>query len=146
MEGLHDAVPEMKAKQMTDDTLYERARELLRAHPGLGKQRLADMLGVKTPTSRKLMHRYRGETEGPSEDPLYQRFRQLKEANPDWGAGRMAQELGITKDHAQLHLARWRGAQAYQTPQSALPPGPAPAPCPPDAGQPSTSLQDSEDK
>ena len=146
MEGLHDAVPEMKAKQMTDDTLYERARDLLRAHPGLGKQRLANMLGVKTPTSRKLMHRYRGETEGHPDDPVYQRFRQLKEANPDWGAGRMAQELGITKDHAQLHLARWRGAQSYQAPQSAVPPGPASAASPTDAGQPSTSLQDSEDK
>src|ERR1035438_954617 len=102
------------------------------------------MLGVKTPTSRKLIHRYRGETQGHSEDPVYQRFRQLKEANPDWGAGRMAQELGITKDHAQLHLARWRGAQAYQTPQPSMPPRPASAASPTDAGQPSTSLQDSE--
>ncbi len=112
---------------MADDSLYERARGLMRTHPGLGKKRLADMLGVRTPTSRKLMHRYRGETQGHSDDPVYQRFRQLKEANPDWGAGRLALELGITRDHADLHLARWRGAQAGLSQGPPPPAGPATA-------------------
>ena len=112
---------------MADDSLYERARGLMRTHPGLGKKRLADMLGVRTPTSRKLMHRYRGETQGHSDDPVYQRFRQLKEANPDWGAGRLALELGITRDHAELHLARWRGAQAGLSQGPPPPAGPATA-------------------
>ena len=131
---------------MTDDSLYERARKLLRSHPGLGKKRLADMLGVKTPTSRKLMHRYRGETEGHASEPVYQRFLKLKETNLDWGAGRMAHELQITKDHAELHLARWRGAQAYQQPNPPAPAKPVPGFPPVEAGQATTSLQDAEDK
>ena len=80
----------------------------------MGKQRLADRLGVRTPTSRRLLHRFRGETQGHSNDPAYQKVRKLKDANPEWGAGRIAEKLGITVDHAMMHLARWLGAQSYQ--------------------------------
>ena len=46
----------------------------------MGKQRLADRLGVRTPTSRRLLHRFRGETQGHSNDPAYQKVRKLKDA------------------------------------------------------------------
>ncbi|HXP60431.1 MAG TPA: hypothetical protein VN829_08070 [Dongiaceae bacterium] len=118
-------------KQNTD--LYGRAREILRAEPTMGKGRLAKMLGVKTPCSRRLIHRFRGETQGHSNDPVYAQVRQLKEANPEWGAGRIAQELHLTVDHALLHLARWTGAQSFGSASGSV--AAAPAAQPPPAGQ-----------
>ena len=96
------------------ESLYERARQILQGEPGMGKQRLADRLGVRTPTSRRLLHRFRGETQGHSNDPTYQKVRKLKDEYPEWGASRTADKLGITVDHAMMHLARWLGAQSYQ--------------------------------
>ncbi len=105
-----------------DDSLYERARDLLRANPDWGKKRLGDAVGVKTPTSRRLIHRYRGETAGHNEgDPIYQRVRELREKNPDYGAQRIAEELRITVDHALLHLARFRGAQEHGKSSNSVP-------------------------
>jgi hypothetical protein len=118
-------------KQNTD--LYQKAREILRAEPTMGKGRLAKSLGVKTPCSRRLIHRFRGETLGHSNDPVYAQVRQLKEANPEWGAGRIAQELHITVDHALLHLARWTGAQSFISAAGSA--TAAPAAQPPPAGQ-----------
>jgi hypothetical protein len=97
------------------EDIYPKAREILRGEPTMGKKRLAVKLGVKTPTSRRLMERFRGETQGHNNDPVYQRVRKLKEAQPDWGAGRISQELNISEDHAKLHLARWIGAQGIQS-------------------------------
>jgi len=96
------------------DDLYLKARGILRGEPAMGKKRLADRLGVKTPTSRRLIWRFRGETQGHSTDPVYQNVRKLKEANLDWGPRRIAQELHISEDHAMMYLARWIGAQAFQ--------------------------------
>ena len=103
------------------DDIYERAREILRAEPMMGKKRLADRLGVKTPTSRRMIWRFRGETEGHSMDPIYQKVRNLKDANPDWGPGRIAQELGMTVDHAMMYMARWTGAQDFLSKARAVP-------------------------
>jgi hypothetical protein len=97
-----------------NDSLYKRARQILQGEPEMGKQRLADRLGVRTPTSRRLLHRFRGEIQGHSQDPVYQKVRALKDVNPEWGASRIAEKLGITIDHAMMHLARWVGAQSYQ--------------------------------
>ena len=97
------------------EDIYPKAREILRGEPTMGKKRLAVKLGVKTPTLRRLMERFRGETQGHNNDPVYQRVRKLKEAQPDWGAGRISQELNISEDHAKLHLARWIGAQGFQS-------------------------------
>jgi hypothetical protein len=88
----------------------------------MGKQRLANRLGVKTPTSRRFLWRFRGETQGHSPDPEYQSVRKLKEANPDWAVGRIAKTLTISEDRVMLNLARWTGAQEF-----AGKPGAAPA-------------------
>ena len=117
-----------------NDSLYERARQILQGEPEMGKARLAAHLGIKTPTSRRLLHRFRGETQGHSQDPVYQRVRTLKDQNPDWGASKIADKLGITVDHAMMHLARWLGAQSYQAGGS--PPSPS---APPAAGATSAS-------
>jgi len=122
-----------------NDSLYERARQILQGEPEMGKQRLADRLGVRTPTSRRLLHRFRGETQGHSNDPAYQKVRKLKDANPDWGAGRIADQLGITVDHAMMHLARWLGAQSYQA--SGSPPSPSALPAEPTAPADGAELQ-----
>jgi hypothetical protein len=122
-----------------NDSLYERARQLLREEPGMGKKRLADRLGVRTPTSRRLLHRYRGETQGHSKDVVYQKVRQLKDANLDWGAGRIANQLGITVDHAMMHLARWAGAQNYQG--GSPPTSPSIVPAEPEAPADGAELQ-----
>jgi len=107
----------------------------------MGKKRLADRLGVKTPTSRRLIWRFRGETQGHSSDPVYQNVRKVKEANPDWGPRRIAQELHISEDHAMMYLARWIGAQAFQshTGTAAERPATEAAPEAPNAG---STLQD----
>lgn len=102
----------------------------------MGKARLAALLGVKTPTSRRLRERWRGETQGHSTHPDYVRVRKLKEMHPDWGAVKVAQGLGLTIDHAKVHLARWMGAQSYtgSTQNAAPPDSPGPgAPTPPEA-------------
>ena len=95
------------------DPLYVQARQILQAQPEIGKARLAALLGVKTPTSRRLRERWRGETQGHSTHPDYVRVQQLKQIHPDWGAVKVAQALGLTLDHAKVHLARWIGAQNY---------------------------------
>lgn len=95
------------------DPLYEQARRLLTANPSLGKTKLGLMLGIKAPSSRRRIERFRGETQGHSSHPDYLRVRALKDANPEWGAVKMAIELGISVDHAKLHLARWLGAQSF---------------------------------
>src|ERR1017187_6313821 len=122
-----------------NDSLYERARRILQGDPGMGKKRLADHLGVRTPTSRRLLHRFRGETQGHSNDPAYQKVRVLKDAHPDWGAGRVADQLGITVDHAMMHLARWLGAQSHQA--GGAPPLPSPLPAEPAAPADGAELQ-----
>ena len=110
------------------DHLYEQAKKILAANPGIGKKRLGQMLGIKTPSSRLRIFRYRGETQGHGTEPDYIRVRQLKEANLDWSAARIATELGLTIDHARLHLARWLGAQSFQGRSAAVPPAPAAEP------------------
>jgi hypothetical protein len=95
------------------DPLYVRARQILQAQPEIGKARLAALLGVKTPTSRRLRERWWGETQGHSTHPNYVRVQQLKQTHPDLGAVKVAQALGLTLDHAKVHLARWIGAQNY---------------------------------
>ncbi len=110
------------------DHLYEQAKKILAANPGIGKKRLGQMLGIKTPSSRLRIFRYRGETQGHGTEPDYIRVRQLKEANLDWSAARIATELGLTIDHARLHLARWLGAQSFQGRSAAVPPVPAAEP------------------
>lgn len=98
---------------MIHQDLYAAARAALALDPAMGKKRLAVKLGVKTPTSRRLLARYRGETQGHGTDPDYVRVLQLKQQHPDWGATRLAQQLGISLDHAKVHLARWLGAQSH---------------------------------
>lgn len=96
-----------------NESLYQKARALLLAHPEMGKQKLASLLGVKTPTTRRFKYRFRGETEGHDADPVYLKVRQLKENHAEWGAAKIAHALGISVDHAKIHLARWLGAQTY---------------------------------
>ena len=81
----------------------------------MGKQRLARLLGVRTPTSRRLQERFRGETQGHGTHPDCVRVRQIKAVHPEWGAHRIAQALAISIDHAKLHLARYLGAQSGAT-------------------------------
>ena len=97
-------------------SLYDRAKQLLDAHPDMGKGRLANLLGVKTPTSRLLRERWRGETQGHSQHPDYLRVRQLKEANLEWGPHKISQQTGLTVDIAKVHLSRWQGATAQTKP------------------------------
>jgi hypothetical protein len=97
-----------------DDPLYEKAKSILAANPQIGKNRLGALLGIKAPSSRLRIVRYRGETEGHSTHPDYLRVRQLREQHPDWSILKFAQTLGLTVDHTKLHLARWTGAQSYQ--------------------------------
>ena len=118
----------MNTLKHSDDPLYERAKQILAANPGIGKNRLGAMLGIKAPSSRLRIVRYRGETEGHSPHPDYLRVRALREQHADWSAAKIAQTLGLTIDHVRLHLARWTGAQAYQVSQ----PAPSPATPPPD--------------
>jgi len=109
-----------------NDPLYQKAKQILQADPKMGKKRLAQSLGVRTPTSRLLGERFRGETLGHNAaDPVYQSVCQVKNAHPDWGAKRVAQTLGLTRDKAKLHLARWIGAQVHgqaPSPGSGAPP------------------------
>ena len=126
------------------DPLYERAKLVLRVEPDMGKKRLAQALGVRTPTSRLLRERFWGETRGHSIDPIYQRVCQVKSMHPDWGASRVADALGMTLDRAKLYLARWIGVQVWLQAGSsgpsapATPPSDSPAPSspPPSAQQP----------
>jgi hypothetical protein len=120
----------MNQTKIPDDPLYVRAKQILAANPGIGKNRLGAMLGIKAPSSRLRIVRYRGETEGHSQDPDYVRVRQLKEQHPDWSTLKIAQAVGLTVDHTKLHLARWIGAQSYNpipAPAAATPPPPATA-------------------
>jgi len=95
------------------DPLYDRARQILAANLGMGKGKLATLLGVRTPTSRRLLERWRGETMSHGTHPDCVRVRRLKDLHPEWGAARIAQNLGLSIDHAKLHLARWQGAQSF---------------------------------
>lgn len=97
------------------DPLYEQARKILAANPGIGKSKLGQLLGIKAPSARRRIERFRGETQGHSEHPDYLRVRALKDQNPDWGAAKIAALLNISADHAKLHLARWLGVQSFST-------------------------------
>jgi hypothetical protein len=100
-----------------DDSVYQRAWDLLRTNLRLAKKRFADMSGVRTSTFRRLIHRCCGETERRNDDnSAYPRVRRRKAEDPDCGAPRIAKELGITIDHATLHLARLRGVTQTCTP------------------------------
>jgi len=113
------------------DDLYLKAREWLRQSPGIGKKKLGDLLGVKTPTSRRLLERFRGETLGHNDGhPVYERVRALKLKQPDWGAVKISQALSISLDHAKLHLARWVGAQSFPNSGTGLESSSNPAPPP----------------
>ena len=146
----------------TDSSLYERAKLILRVEPDMGKKRLAQALGVRTPTSRLLRERFWGETRGHSADPTYQRVCQVKTMHPDWGANRVAEALGLTLDRAKLYLARWIGVQAWlqtglsgqsapaptltESPTTSTPaPPPQQQPLPPvtDAATPTNEFEDS---
>lgn len=118
----------MSTTYYPDDPLYEQAKKILAAQPDIGKKRLGVMLGIREPSSRLRIVRYRGETQGHSTHPDYLRVRVLREQNPDWSAAKIAQTLGLTIDHVRLHLARWTGAQAYQVNQPAPSLTPPPAP------------------
>lgn len=121
-----------------DNTLYQKARDLLRANPDWGKKKLAHALGVQAPLGRRLKERYRGETEGHRTDPLYQRLLQLKAVHPEWGCQRVGQTLGVTVDIARVLLARYVGALTQKG-------SPAPVPvAPPEAEAPAngSELQD----
>jgi hypothetical protein len=97
---------------MNIDPLYAHAREILKAQPEIGKARLAALLGVKTPTSRRLRERWWRETQGDSTHLDYVRVKQLKQEHPEWGALKIAVALGLTLDHAKVWLARWTGVQS----------------------------------
>jgi hypothetical protein len=114
----------MSTTYYPDDPLYEQAKQILAAEPDIGKNRLGARLGIKAPSSRLRIVRYRGETQGHSTHPDY---RALREQHHDWSAAKIAQTLGLTIDHVRLHLARWTGAQAYQAGQSASLPVAPPA-------------------
>ncbi|HEY9173180.1 MAG TPA: TraM recognition domain-containing protein [Verrucomicrobiae bacterium] len=67
----------------TNRDLYAQTVPLLRANPTMGKKKLALQLGIKTPTARRLLERYRGETQGPGTHPDYLRVQQVKNRHPD---------------------------------------------------------------
>ncbi len=95
------------------DDLYLKAREILRGNPELGKKRLAMMLGVKTPTSRRLQERYRGEVQGHnSGHPVYERVRK---APP--------QPNSNGRRHGQVRtgLSRFRDVQQHSVSQGVGP-------------------------
>lgn len=128
-------------QQPTGNPLYAQASQLLQANPGMGKGKLAKSLAIKTPTARRLIERYRGQTQGPNRaNPDYVRVEQLKQQNPNWGPRKIAQALGMTEDHAKLHLARWLGVQSYVAPTSSVASPTSPEPEAPAAG---STLQDS---
>jgi hypothetical protein len=112
-----------------DDPLYEKAKTILAANPDIGKNKLGLLLGVKAPSSRLRIVRYRGETQGHNTHPDYVRVRQLKEQHPEWSACKIALTLNLTIDHTKLHLARWTGAQSYSSGRPTMPAA-APAPEP----------------
>lgn len=114
--------------------LYQQAKQFLQQHPGACKGLLAQHLGIKTPAARRLIERYRGETQGHSPHADYQQVLALKLKNPQLGSHAIAKQLGITVDKARVHLNRYVGAQAYQGHFGALfPPAPVPLPAAPAA-------------
>ena len=94
------------------DSFYTRAKGLLDAQPRLGKKKLARLLQAHQGHARRLLERWRGETQGPGNNPEYLSVEQVKRAHPRWGAHRIAHALGLTLDRAKLHLARWMGVQS----------------------------------
>ncbi|MEQ2006984.1 MAG: hypothetical protein ABMA26_09300 [Limisphaerales bacterium] len=106
--------------------LYLTAKQFLQQHPGAGKGLLARHLGIKTPAARRLIERYRGETQGHNPDAEYQRVLALKLQHPQLGSHALAKQLGITVDKARLHLARYEGAQVFHGTQLATMFAPAP--------------------
>jgi hypothetical protein len=113
------------------DARYLQATQFLTGAHGMGKGKLARLLGIKTPAARRLIERWRGETQGPGNHPLYLRVEQLKQSHPEWGAVRVSQALAISCDHARLHLARWNGVQAYLAKSGGTPSSPTPVGSPP---------------
>lgn len=111
--------------------LYQQAKQYLQQHPGAGKGLLARHLGIKTPAARRLIERYRGETQGHSPHPDYQRVLALKTQQPQLGSHAIAKQLGLTVDMARVYLNRYAGAQAYQASVAAqFPPAPVAPPVP----------------
>jgi hypothetical protein len=92
--------------------LYSQAKNVIT--PGMGKKKLADLLGIKTPTARRLLERFRGETQGHCNDPVYRQVQRLKTAHRKWGPWRISQALGLTVDKAKLWLARYYRASNYR--------------------------------
>ena len=120
--------------------LYQQAKQFLQQHPGAGKGLLAQHLGIKTPAARRLIERYRGETQGHSPHADYQQVLALKLKSPQIGSHAIAKALGITVDKARLHLNRYVGAQAYQANVAALfPPAPVPLPAAPPVPAPAAA-------
>ena len=111
-----------------DDPLYEQAKKILASQPDIGKKKLGILLGVKPPSSRLRIVRYRGETEGHSTHPDYVRLRQCRELHPDWSTLKLALTLGLTVDHAKLHLARCMSARARPGGSGRAAPTASPAP------------------
>jgi hypothetical protein len=126
---------------MKPDDLYPLAREILLAEPTLGKKPLAKRLGVATPTSRRLLWRFHGETQGHSPHPEYQRVRKLRETHPDWTQEQIAKAMHTSVDRVMLNLARWIGAQEFKGRPIATPGASATA-ATPDAPNAGSTLQD----
>ena len=105
------------------DHLYEQAKKILAANPGIGKKRLGQMLGIKTPSSRLRIFRYRGETQGHGTEPDYIRVRQLKEANLDWSAARIATRIGPDDGSRPPAPSALAGSSELSRPQCRCPPG-----------------------
>jgi len=126
---------------MKPDDLYPLAREILLAEPTLGKKPLAKRLGVATPTSRRLLWRFHGETQGHSSNPEYQRVRKLRQTHPDWTQDQIARAMHTSVDRVMLNLARWIGAQEFKGRPIATP-GASASAATPDAPNAGSTLQD----
>ena len=100
---------------------YEKARELLRGNPDLGKRNLAQALGVKASVAGCYKERFLGETQGHRTDPLYLQFQQLKSANPDWDCLRLREKMGVKIEIARVLEARYYGAISRSTAGPATP-------------------------
>ena len=94
--------------------IYLLARAVIEERPGIGKERLATLLGVVPNTSAKLLARFQGETNGHSPEPEYQKLVQLKreqgKLNDHQTLKELVSQTGIDLDRAKRCLARYKGA------------------------------------
>jgi len=92
--------------------IYLLAREVIKANPGIGKERLAALTGYVPNTAAKLLARYQGEIHGHSKEPAYLRLVELK--GNHWNDHQTLKELvkttHIDMDRAKRYLARFKGA------------------------------------